>query len=220
MSRGWSDLAVVLAAVTTPRVDWPIIAPIVAMFGAALLIVILRATLRTRGELVRRLSIAATFIGLATAAAFVINEWRIVNDDRHICAALHEACYVTFNGAIAVDGLAVFVQAVVLLAATLGALLAIGYLRRERLETPEFLVLLLLAATGMMVMAHANDLILVFVALEVFSIALYILSAFDRRRASRRKPGSSTSCSVRSRRRSSSTASRSRTAPRARRRSQ
>jgi NADH-quinone oxidoreductase subunit N len=180
---------VLLAAVATPRVDWPIIAPIIAMFGAALLIVILRATLRTRGELVRRLSIATAFIGLATAAAFVCNEWRIVNDDRHICAGLHEACYVTFNGAIAVDGLAVFVQAVVLIAATLGALLAIGYLKREQLETPEFLVLLLLAATGMMVMAHANDLILVFVALELFSIALYILSAFDRRRSESQEAG-------------------------------
>ncbi|HEY3833971.1 MAG TPA: NADH-quinone oxidoreductase subunit N, partial [Acidimicrobiia bacterium] len=182
-------LSVLLAAVATPRVDWPIIAPIIAMFGAALLIVILRATLRTRGELVRRLSIATAFIGLATAAAFVCNEWRIVNDDRHICAGLHEACYVTFNGAIAVDGLAVFVQAVVLIAATLGALLAIGYLKREQLETPEFLVLLLLAATGMMVMAHANDLILVFVALELFSIALYILSAFDRRRSESQEAG-------------------------------
>ncbi len=179
----------VIADVATPHVDWPIVAPIVAMFGAALLIVILRATLRTRGELVRGLSIAATFVGLATAAGFVINEWRIVNDDRHICASLHEACYVTFNGAIAVDGLTVFVQAVVLLAATLGVLLAIGYLRHEQLETPEFLVLLLLAATGMMVMAHANDLILVFVALEVFSIALYILSAFDRRRAESQEAG-------------------------------
>jgi NADH-quinone oxidoreductase subunit N len=178
-----------LATVATPHVDWPIIAPVVATFGAALFIVIIRATVRTRRELVRRMSIAATFIGLATAAAFVINEWRIVNDTKHTCAALHEVCYVSFNGAIAVDGLTVFAQAVVLLAATLATLLAIGYVRREGLETPEFLALLLLATTGMMVIVHANDLILVFVALEVFSIALYILSAFDRRRGESQEAG-------------------------------
>ncbi len=178
-----------IAAIATPHIDWPIIAPVIALFAAALVVVVLRATLRTQPDLVRRLSVAVTFVGLATSGAFVINEWRIVNDSKAACAALHQACYVTFSGAIAVDGLTVFVQAVILIATALGVLLALGYLRREELETPEYLVLLLLCATGMLVMAHANDLILIFVALEVFSIALYILAAFDRRRAESQEAG-------------------------------
>ena len=92
--------------------------------------------------------------------------------------------------------------------------------RREQLEAPEYLALLLFSAAGMLVMTTANDLIVVFLALEILSIPLYVLAAFDRRRA--RVAGSrasSTSCSARSRRRSSSTASRSSTAPPAPRRS-
>ncbi len=175
--------------IVKPRVDWPIIAPVVALFATALVIVLLRATLRTQPRLVYGLSVAATFAGLATAAGFVLNEWRIVNDVAPTCRALGVRCFQTFSGAIAVDGMAVFVQAVVLIATALAVLLALGYLRREGLETPEYLVLLLLSATGMLVMAHANDLILVFVALEVFSIALYILAAFDRRRAESQEAG-------------------------------
>ena len=72
----------------------------------------------------------------------------------------------------------------------------------------------------MMMMTTANDLIIVFLSLEILSIPLYVLAgvrpAPPRRR---RKPGSSTSCSARSRRRCSSTASRSSTAPPARPRS-
>jgi NADH-quinone oxidoreductase subunit N len=121
-----------------------------------------------------------TFAGIATSVGFVLNQWRIV----------HEAGpFQTLSGTVAVDGLAVFVQAVILGATALGTLLALGYLKREALEVPEFLALLVLCATGMMLMAQANDLVLVFVALEVFSIALYVLAAFDRRRIESQEAG-------------------------------
>lgn len=172
--------AVLNTELEKPRIDWPIIAPVVALFVTALVIVLLRAILRTQPKLVYQLSIAAAFVGLVTSGAFVGNEWRIIH---------RSGIFQTFSGAIAVDGMTVFVQAIVLIATALGILLALGYLRREGLETPEYLVLLLLSATGMLVMAHANDLVLVFVALEVFSIALYILAAFDRRRAESQEAG-------------------------------
>jgi NADH-quinone oxidoreductase subunit N len=72
---------------------------------------------------------------------------------------------------------------VVILAATaLGLLVAQGYLRREEVEGPEYHALLLLSASGMLLMTSANDLIVVFLALEILSIALYVLAAFDRSR--------------------------------------
>jgi NADH-quinone oxidoreductase subunit N len=167
--------------IETPRVDWPTIAPVIALFGAALAIVLVLALVRRRSPaLVRRASIAIAFVGLGTAAGFLFYQWHLVHET---------GGYQTFSGEIAVDGLAVFVQAVLVGACALGVLLAIGYVRRERLELPELLALLLLATTGMMVMAQANDLILVFLSLEIFSIALYVMSAFDRRRLESQEAG-------------------------------
>ena len=67
-------------------------------------------------------------------------------------------------------------------AVVLAALFADGYLRREGLDGPEFYVLMLLSASGGMLMASANDLIVMFLGLEILSIALYVLAGFNRRR--------------------------------------
>jgi len=68
----------------------------------------------------------------------------------------------------------------------LGALLATTYLDREGFRGPEFYVLMLLSASGAVVMASANDLIVLFLGLEILSIALYVLAGFNpRRRESR-----------------------------------
>src|ERR687895_799050 len=54
------------------------------------------------------------------------------------------------------------------------------YLMREAIEESEFYGLVLFAVAGMMFMATAADLIVIFLALETFSIALYVLVAFRR----------------------------------------
>jgi len=64
-----------------------------------------------------------------------------------------------------------------------------GYLRRENLESPEYFALMLCSATGMLLMASANDLITIFLSLEILSIALYVLAAFDRTRLSSQEAG-------------------------------
>ena len=97
--------------------------------------------------------------------------------------------YQAISGMVAVDGFSVFVRVVVLVSLTLALLVSVGYLRRERLEAPEYVALMMLSATGMMVMASANDLIAVFLALEILSIALYVLSAFDRKRLTSQEAG-------------------------------
>jgi NADH-quinone oxidoreductase subunit N len=63
------------------------------------------------------------------------------------------------------------------------ALVADGYLRREDITGAEFHVLALVSASGAMLMGMANDLIIVFLGLEILSIALYVLTAFNHRRA-------------------------------------
>ena len=65
----------------------------------------------------------------------------------------------------------------------LTALVADGYLEREGVQGAEFHVLAMVSASGAMVMAMANDLIVIFLGLEILSIALYVLTAFNYRRA-------------------------------------
>jgi NADH-quinone oxidoreductase subunit N len=87
------------------------------------------------------------------------------------------------------DGYSVFLNLIFLLAAGLTILIALNYLPRSGLDRGEFYFLLLFTVTGMMLMAQAADLIIVFLALELLSIPLYILSAFARPRAASEEAG-------------------------------
>src|SRR4029077_6559785 len=82
---------------------------------------------------------------------------------------------------IAVDGFRLFSNWIFLIAALLGILVSLGYVDRQRLQAGEYYALTLFSVAGMMFMAGARDLIVVFLGLEVMSIAVYALSAFNRR---------------------------------------
>ena len=87
------------------------------------------------------------------------------------------------GNALVFDGFAVFFAILVSTAIVLSALVSDSYLRREGLDGPEFYVLALLSGSGAMIMAAANDLIVIFLGLEILSLALYVLTAYHRRRA-------------------------------------
>jgi NADH-quinone oxidoreductase subunit N len=165
--------------IATPPIDWYAIAPAMALFGAALLIVIVRALAR-RSRHVFDAALVIAAVGVITSAVFTYVQWHIVR---------HDGPYQAIAGMVAVDGFSVFVSTVVLISLALALLISVGYLRRERLEAPEYVALMMLSATGMLVMASANDLIAIFLALEILSIALYVLSAFDRRRLTSQEAG-------------------------------
>ena len=94
-----------------------------------------------------------------------------------------------FNNMVIVDGFSTFINALLLVSGLLGVALAYGYLKRMGLERGEYYTLLLFSIVGMMLMAQAGDLIIVFLALELLSIPLYILSAFARPRADSEEAG-------------------------------
>jgi NADH-quinone oxidoreductase subunit N len=85
-----------------------------------------------------------------------------------------------FGGMVVLDGFSTFVNALLLISGLLGVALAYGYVKRMGLERGEYYILLLFSVTGMLLMAQAADLIVVFLALELLSIPLYVLSAFAR----------------------------------------
>jgi NADH-quinone oxidoreductase subunit N len=162
-----------IAAVATPGVDWQGIAPVICLVGAALLIVMLKAVLR-RDARVYDAAVAAAVAGVASSGYFL---WRIWSDVRD------HGPYLTLSKMVAIDGFSVFLGTVVLAATLLTLLLSSEYLDRRGIASrPEFIALLLFSAAGMLVMTTANDLIVVFVALEALSIPLYVLAAYDRNR--------------------------------------
>jgi NADH-quinone oxidoreductase subunit N len=83
-----------------------------------------------------------------------------------------------FMGMFRADQFTAFFNIVILMTAFLSILMSIDYLKRTGIERGEFYTLLLFTTSGMMFMAGANDLIVVFIALELLSIPLYVLAAF------------------------------------------
>jgi NADH-quinone oxidoreductase subunit N len=94
-----------------------------------------------------------------------------------------------FSGMVVLDGFSTFVNALLLVSGLLGIALAYGYVKRTGLERGEYYTLLLFSLAGMMLMAQAADLIIVFLALELLSIPLYVLSAFARPKADSEEAG-------------------------------
>jgi len=81
---------------------------------------------------------------------------------------------------IALDPFRYGASAIALLAAGGTILISLGYMERERLIAPEYYPLILLAASGMMFLAGAEDLIVLFLGLEVMSVSVYVLAGYNR----------------------------------------
>jgi len=94
-----------------------------------------------------------------------------------------------FNGMIVLDGFSSFMSVLFLASGLLGIALAYDYLKRMGIERGEYYVLMLFSISGMMLMAQAADLIVIFLALELLSIPLYVLAAFARPRADSEEAG-------------------------------
>ena len=103
-----------------------------------------------------------------------------------LCAALAGAVYAgaipgsAFGGMLLVDGFASFFRVVVIVVGILTVLTAYRFLEREGAEPGEFHALLLFSVAGQCVMAASNELIMIFIGLEISSIASYILAGYLR----------------------------------------
>jgi NADH-quinone oxidoreductase subunit N len=155
-----------------PHVDYLSILPMLIMMGGALVLIVVSSLFRkimtvgTGTLIASAVSIAALVAGLF--------QWDQIST---------HGAQVTVAGAIAFDGFDVFIQIVVSIAMLLTSLVGDGYLRREGVDGPEFHVLAMMSASGAMMMGAANDLIVIFLGLEILSIALYVLAAFNHKRA-------------------------------------
>ena len=165
--------------ITAPSVDLWGIAPIMALVGAGVGVVLLRALLR-RHPLTTWACFSLAIVGVLVAGGLLFRQWNLVRDDGPL---------TTFAGMVRVDPFAVFLGVVITSATALALLLSVAYLRREGVEAPEYFALVLLSGAGMLMMTTANDLVVVFLSLEMLSIPLYVLAAFDRRRLGSQEAG-------------------------------
>ncbi len=85
-----------------------------------------------------------------------------------------------FAGALAIDDFAVFFELAILFVAAVVILMSLSYADEVRLPGAEYYSLILFAALGMMLMAAAGDLIIIFIGLETMSIAIYVLAGLKR----------------------------------------
>ncbi len=87
---------------------------------------------------------------------------------------------VTFGGMFVIDGFSVFAKLLVLVASGFSMAMSANWLKREKLERFEFPVLMLISTLGMMLMISANNLIALYLGLELQSLSLYVLAAYQR----------------------------------------
>ncbi|MDA1071827.1 MAG: NADH-quinone oxidoreductase subunit NuoN [Proteobacteria bacterium] len=85
-----------------------------------------------------------------------------------------------FGGLVVDDRFGAFMKTLVLIGAGLTLLMSLGFIRREGMERFEFPVLILFATLGMFIMVSANDLMSLYIGLEMQSLALYVCAAFQR----------------------------------------
>ena len=97
-----------------------------------------------------------------------------------IMSLLPESAESAFRGQFIVDQFARFMKWLVLLGSALAVVMSMNYNAREEIERFEFPVLILFASLGMLLMVSANDLISLYVGLELQSLALYVIAAFRR----------------------------------------
>ncbi len=85
---------------------------------------------------------------------------------------------VAFDGAFIVDGFAQFMKVLTLMGSAIVIFMSFDFMRHARLMKFEYPILIVLATTGMLMMISANDLIALYLGLELQSLALYVIAAF------------------------------------------
>jgi len=125
-----------------------------------------------------------SLLALAVTACVMICPERL-----HYLYAGGAAPAFAFNTMFVDDGLARFIKLLLLASSGFSLLLSYSYMDQAKLAKPEYPVLILFATLGMMLMVSANSLLSLYVGLELQSLALYVLAAFNRENAKSSEAG-------------------------------
>ncbi|WP_405613823.1 NADH-quinone oxidoreductase subunit NuoN [Streptomyces sp. NBC_01511] len=187
--------------IQAPKIEYAQLAPVLIVLGAAVLGILLEAFVPRKGRYYAQLFLSVVALAAAFAAVVALAAGGYGSTKAHLAAM----------GAIAVDGPALFLQGVILLTAIV-AVFTFAERRldpeshgtrvdsfaaqgasvpgsegekaavKAGFATTEVFPIMLFAVAGMLVFPAANDLLTLFIALEVFSLPLYLLCALARRK--------------------------------------
>ena len=184
--------------ITTPHVDYAALMPILIVLGAAILGVIVEAA-------VPRAERFAAQVGLTLASLIAAGITVGVISDKSVTTPSSRGADIPFAGSLAIDKAGLFIQGTIIVLAVVATLLVaersvdIGspivssaavvvgspddrrLLQSDRVQT-EIFPLLLFAVGGMLIFPISNNLLVMFVALEVLSLPLYLMAGLARRR--------------------------------------
>src|SRR5258706_2328606 len=159
-------MSLIALQATNPDINLTLIAPEL-IIGIAGVIVMMADAFARRGQ--RWLTGWLSILALLSAGAASI--WLGMGS-----TSVHTA----FNGMIVLDELRLSFTLIFVVVSILTVLIAAVWIDLEKLPAGEFHALLLFATCGMMLMASAGDLVIVFLGLEILSIATYVLAGFRR----------------------------------------
>jgi NADH-quinone oxidoreductase subunit N len=94
-----------------------------------------------------------------------------------------------FGGSLVIDTFARFMKVLTLFGSAVAIVLSVNFMKIEKIERFEYPILVLLATAGMMIMISANDLVALYMGLELQSLSLYVVAAIDRDRAKSSEAG-------------------------------
>jgi NADH-quinone oxidoreductase subunit N len=159
------------SSLVLPKIAYFSILPEIVLLGGAVLM--LAASSVVRRPMDHATATTMTVLTGVASLSLAIVQWVQVQSN---------GPHVAIDGAVIQDGFSAFIAILVSCAVILAALVGDGWMVREKVVGPEFHVLTLASASGAVVMGEANDLIVIFLGLEIMSIALYVLAAMNARR--------------------------------------
>ena len=165
------------ATLDGPSIPWGELIPVLSLLAGTCFLLLVGSLVPTwprRGY--------AWVTGISTAVALVANavKW---NDLYYIKGQTF------FADAIAIDRVSVLASIAICISVIFASLMLSAYLVRMNADGPELYALLLTSAIGALVMVAANELIVLFLGLEILSLSLYLLAASNRDREQSQESG-------------------------------
>jgi NADH-quinone oxidoreductase subunit N len=174
-----------LAKIQMPKVDWWAVAPPAILTAGAFFILVLASLLRTK----RGVNKSVTWLAIGTTITAAASTWmpsfvpgNVSWINPQWSTIRERGAFSAIADSVRIDGFSVFLTIAICGALAISLLVVRSFAQRELLDGPEVPVLMMLSAAGGLIMVSANDLIVLFLGLEVLSIALYVLAGSNQRR--------------------------------------